>query len=221
VKKSFFLLLLITYNLLLITSSHALPFASKLNRGNGLYDRGLFDRAQNVYEGILAKKNDPLAKYNLGNALFRQGKFAEAEKLFAAVSGEAGLRPRALYNLGNAEFRQENYEGAVRSYEEALKAKPNDEDTLYNMALAKKLMNMPKQQRPKQNKQDNKQGRQKQKPPPKDQDKKQQEKQQQQQPSKQGMNKEDANRILQGLGDNEKHKGKQVKGRGAGNGEDW
>jgi tetratricopeptide (TPR) repeat protein len=211
--------LLITYNLLLITSSHALPFASRLNRGNGLYDRGLFDRAQNVYEGILTKKNDPLAKYNLGNTLYRQGKFADAEKAFAAISGEAGLAPRALYNLGNAEFRQENYEGAVRSYEEALKAKPNDEDTSYNLALAKKLMNLPKKQRPKQNKQDKKQDQQKQQQQ-KGQDKKQQDQKKQQQ-NKQGMNKEDANRILQSLGNNEKHKGKRVEGRGRGGGEDW
>jgi Ca-activated chloride channel family protein len=220
-KKTPLLLALITYNLLFITASHALPFASQLNRGNGLYDRGLFDRAQNVYEGMLAKKNDPLAKYNLGNALYRQGKFADAEKAFAAVSGEAGLAPRALYNLGNAEFRQEDYEGAVRSYEDALKAKPNDEDTLYNLALAKKLLNLPKQQRPKQNKQDKKQGQRKQKPQPKDQDKKQPGQRKQRQQNKQGMNKEDANRILQSIGNNEKHKGKQVNGRGAGGAEDW
>jgi Ca-activated chloride channel homolog len=220
-KKIVFILALITYNLILSTSSLALPFASPLNRGNSLYARGLFDRAQSVYEGILAKKEDPLAKYNLGNTLYRQGKFADAEKMFAAVSGEASLRPQALYNMGNTQFRQENYEGAVRSYENALKVKPNDEDTLYNLALAKKLMSLPKQQRPKQNKQDKKQDQQqKQKQQPKDQDKKRPEQQKQQQ-GKQGMNKEDANRILQSIGNNEKHKGKRVEGRGTGGGEDW
>ncbi|OGC12179.1 hypothetical protein A3K48_06920 [candidate division WOR-1 bacterium RIFOXYA12_FULL_52_29] len=212
-KKRIIFITITAYYLSLITAVHALPFESRLNKGNGFYDRGLFDRAQNVYESILARKKDPLAKYNLGNALYRQGKYAESEKIFETVSGEAadkGLVHKALYNKGNAQFRQENYEGAVNSYEQALKFKDKDQDTLYNLALAKKLLKMPKNQRPKQNKQKQQQ------------QKKPQQKQPQSEPQKKnGLNKQDAERILQGLGNNEKHQGKRKNGKGAGSGEDW
>ncbi|MFH1389419.1 MAG: tetratricopeptide repeat protein [Candidatus Margulisiibacteriota bacterium] len=220
-KKLIILFLLIAYSLSL-RPAYAIPFESRLNKGNGLYNRGLFDRAQKVYEGL---PKDPLAKYNLGNSLYRQGKFAESEKVFAAVTREASgrdLAQKALYNQGNARFRQENYEGAVNSYEQALRVKPKDRDTLYNLALAKKLLKMPKNQRPRQNKnkkdKQEKQGKNNEKDKS---DKKENKPQSGNQQNKQGLSKQDAERILQGLGNNEKHQGKKVKGKGAGNGEDW
>ncbi|HVN67738.1 MAG TPA: tetratricopeptide repeat protein [Candidatus Sulfotelmatobacter sp.] len=211
-RRLYYLLLFI---IMLTGIAEALPFRSEINRGNDLYKRGLFDQAEKKYDLALKKRTDKRALYDLGDALYQQAKYAESEKTFGLLTAEAQnskLREAALYNLGNAQFRQENYEGAVRSYEEALKIIPNDEDARYNLELAKKMLKMPKQKRPKQDR------NQKDKEKEKDKDKAQKPQPQQ---NKQGLSKEDAERILQGISGNEKHKAKLAKGKGGNNDKDW
>jgi Ca-activated chloride channel homolog len=179
--------------ILLAGCACALPFESDLNKGNGLYHRGQFDRAGAVYEKLDGAKS----RFNLGNTLYKQAKFDESEKIFSALTFEAadkGTKEKYFYNLGNAQFKQQNYAGAVKSYEDALNLVPGDKDAQYNLELAKKMLQMPKQ------------------PKGKGEGKKDEQKQEQKQEQKKqsGMNKEDAERILQGIS-NEKHRTKPVK----------
>ncbi|KAF0133003.1 MAG: tetratricopeptide repeat protein [Candidatus Saganbacteria bacterium] len=185
----------------------ALPFENDITKGNRFYNKGEYDKAGETYLKKLESRKNDIALFNYGDALYKQGKFAESEKVFNTLTQEARdekLKEKAFYNQGNAQFRQENYQGAVDSYSNALKIDPNDKDAAYNLALAKK-------QRPKQ-----KQGQDKRETLPAGRQEKQK-----QEKSKKGMSKEDAERILQGISSDEKHKGKKVKGKGAGNGPDW
>lgn len=209
--------------LLAISSAQALPFRSELNRANDLYRRALYESAEAKYNGIVEKTKDEKALFDLGDALYRQNKFDESGKLFEQITKEASdraLKEKAFYNLGNSQFRREDYQGAVNSYEQALKLAPNDDDSKYNLELAKKLLKMPKQNRPKQN---NKQKNDKDKNNKGKGEKGKGEQRKQPQPSKggQGMNKEDAERILQGLSNNEKHRAKRVKAGEGKNEYDW
>jgi tetratricopeptide (TPR) repeat protein len=200
--------------LMVVTIAHALPFQSKLNKGNDLYHRGLFARSAQVYNDILSKQQDNKALFNLGNSLYQQGKYSESEQLFTRVSAEATdlkLKEKALYNVGNARFRQENYQGAVNAYTGALKIDPQDEDARYNLELAKKLLKTPPKQRPKQNKKEEKNN----------QNKNQNKEKQKQEQQKQQLSKEDAARILQGLNNDGKHKAKKMKAGQGKNDQDW
>jgi Ca-activated chloride channel homolog len=206
----------------------ALPFRSDLNRGNDLYKKGDYPQAGQVYNKILQKKaNDQKAKFNLGDSLYKEGEYKESQTVFEELSKKAidkNLRHASYYNLGNSFFKQEDYKSAIGAYEEALKIDPKDKDAQFNLALAKKMLTMPKQQKDKQqNKDQNKKQKPDDKSGKKDQDKDKEGKQNQQKQPKPGqMSKEDAMRILNALDDQEKHKTQKTKtGRGNGDVKDW
>ena len=198
----------------------ALPFKSQINQGNDYYKKGEYKKAAGKYGEVLQKKKEPLALFNLGDAIYKEGNFSESEKIFSVLTKEAvnnRLREAVLYNLGNAQFRQENYQGAINSYEEALKIDEKDQEAKYNLELARKMLNNPKKQAQKKQEENNKnKGKDKQKS--KGEDEKQGKNKQQ---NKSGLKKEDAERILQGIKDDEKHKAKTVRGKGGNNGPDW
>ncbi|MFH1096984.1 MAG: tetratricopeptide repeat protein [Candidatus Desantisbacteria bacterium] len=200
--KRWQILLVILLILSMANTSLALPFENDITKGNRFYHKKMFDRAGEFYSKAMEKKKSDIATFNLGNSRYKQGRFSEAEKIFATIP----QNEKACYNQGNSCFRQKDYQNAINSYTKALKIDPNDRDATYNLKLAKKMLKMQKQQKPKQDKQN------------------QQKKQQQMDKEKsqgKGIAKEDAERILQGISSDEKHKGREVKGKGAGGGRDW
>lgn len=198
---------------LVASQAAALPFRSDLNKGNDHYRKGEYSQAQDKYNKILEKKSSELkARFNLGDALYKQGKFSESENIFSALTSEAQdvkLKEPSFYNMGNAQFRQENYAGAVQAYEAALKIDPKDEDARYNLALAQKMLKMPKKEKEKQKAEKQKSRQEKDKEKAKAQEKTQK------------LNREDAERILQGINGNEKHKAPKVKAGKGNNEKDW
>jgi Ca-activated chloride channel family protein len=127
--------------------------------------------------------------YNLGIGLYRLGAFDNAAFNFqqaAEKSNSAVLKEKSLYNLGNSLFKKEDYETAIKAYEAALKIDSEDEDTKFNLALAKKKLEQ--QQNQDQNKddqnKDQKNKDQQNKDNKDDQDKKDQDKQNQDQQNK-------------------------------------
>ncbi|OIP37351.1 hypothetical protein AUJ95_08245 [Candidatus Desantisbacteria bacterium CG2_30_40_21] len=188
--------------LFLVNISFALPFENDITKGNRFYHKKMFDRAGEIYSKAMKKKKSDIATFNLGNSYYKQGKFAEAERIFATIP----QKEKACYNQGNSCFRQENYQNAIDAYTRALKIDPNNRDAAYNLKLAKKMLKMKKQQKPKQDKQN-----QQKKQPQKDKEKNQ----------AKGLSKEDAERILQGISSDEKHKGREVKRKDAGGWRDW
>lgn len=84
-----------------------------------------------------------IASYNLGNSIYRQKQAAEAKFQFAKaikVAKSKADKHKAFHNLGNCLMTEKNYEGAVDAYKNALRNNPNDEETRYNFALAKKML---------------------------------------------------------------------------------
>ncbi|HEX2616026.1 MAG TPA: hypothetical protein VHL57_00715, partial [Flavobacteriales bacterium] len=96
---------------------------------------------------------------------------------------------------------QKKYEEAVRSYKEALRRVPNDDDTRYNLLYAMKLLEKQKQQ---QNKD--------QKPDEQKQDQKQQQQQQPKpKPEPERIDKQDAMRMLDAMQQQEKDTQQKVR----------
>lgn len=90
----------------------------------------------------LDPKNET-AKYNLGTAYYGKEKNAEAMLRFkqAAITATTKAeKHRAFHNLGNTFMNEEKYQEAVDSYKNALRNNPNDEETRYNLALAKDML---------------------------------------------------------------------------------
>lgn len=123
---------------------------------------------KNTYEGVLfidqsesskaeqsfrtASAQDTLnaiADYNLGNTLFEIGAAEESFGHFKAASQKATserLSHQAFHNMGNVFMKRKEYENAVQAYKEALKKNPDDDETRYNYALAKKMLEDEQQQ---------------------------------------------------------------------------
>ena len=154
-----------------------------------------------------------VSDYNLGNTLFKLGATEESfghYKTASVKSNNESIEHQAFHNIGNVYMQRKEYENAVQAYKEALKRNPDDDETRYNYALAKKMLEDEQQNQDQDQKQNQEQ----------QQDQKQDQKQDQQNEGGDGENEED-----QGDGDskedrsddegkNQKEKEEQKKGDG-------
>ncbi len=100
-----------------------------------------------------------VASYNLGNAIYRQNQFSESKIAFANALKNIRTYPqkhKAFHNLGNVFMKEKDYSQAVEAYKNALRNNPEDEETRYNYALAKKMLkdNPPKDDKNKEKNKD-------------------------------------------------------------------
>tara|TARA_B110000977_G_C11026963_1_gene473595 strand:- start:497 stop:1402 length:906 start_codon:yes stop_codon:yes gene_type:complete len=145
-SKNLLVLFVFAFGILLSAQSER-----KITRnGNTQYEIGNFVEAEINYKKAL-EQNPALveAQFNLGDALVKQERYEEALASFDAVSTtteDAALKASAFHNKGNVQLKQQDLEGAIASYEEALRANPKDHQTRYNYAYAKKQLKQQQQQ---------------------------------------------------------------------------
>ncbi len=83
------------------------------------------------------------ALYNLGNTHFLDKQYDEASQRFFQTQKFATTKEakhKAFHNMGNVYMQKKEYEKAVEAYKNGLRNNPEDEETRYNYALAKKLL---------------------------------------------------------------------------------
>ena len=103
-----------------------------------------FIAAEVDYRKAIAKSGEnSAAPYNLGNAYYENETYNEAFGRFKEA-GEASTskadKHKAYHNMGNVFMKRKDYAKAVEAYKEALRNDPTDEETRYNLALAKELL---------------------------------------------------------------------------------
>tara|TARA_R100000353_G_scaffold18871_2_gene17469 strand:- start:20537 stop:21412 length:876 start_codon:yes stop_codon:yes gene_type:complete len=94
-------------------------------------------------KAISLNPNSETAKYNLGTAYYSKAKNAQAMLRFKQAAGTATTKAekhRAFHNLGNTFMNEKKYTEAVEAYKNALRNNPNDDETRYNLALAKDML---------------------------------------------------------------------------------
>jgi Ca-activated chloride channel homolog len=212
-----------------------------IHEGNKQYENKKFGEAEKEYSKALNKNKDSYkGAFNLGDAYYQQGKYEQAAEQFQLLTHRATSKDtlsKAFHNLGNALLKSKKYEEGVNAYKNALKNNPNDEETRYNLAYAQQMLKQQQQQNKDKNKdqkkddkenKDNKEQQNKDKNDEKDkkendkkenkeQDKKDENKEnkQEEKPKKEEISKEDANRLLDALQNDEKnlqYKRKKAKG---------
>ncbi len=103
-----------------------------------------FIGAEADYRRAISKSTENIAApYNLGNAYYNRESFSEAFGRFkqaGELATEKGDKHRAFHNMGNVFMKNKEYQKAVEAYKEALRNNPNDEETRYNLALAKEML---------------------------------------------------------------------------------
>ncbi|SDW90869.1 tetratricopeptide repeat protein [Aequorivita viscosa] len=129
-------------------------------------------------KAISLNPKSEVAKYNLGTAYYGKEKNAEAMLRFkqaATTATTKAQKHQAFHNLGNTFMNEKKYQEAVESYKNALRNNPNDDQTRYNLALAKDMLekNPPPPEDKDDKKEDNKDNKEQEKDrDQKDQDKK-------------------------------------------------
>lgn len=148
-----------------------------LPKGNEEFAEKKYADAEANYRISQSKfKKKAVSSYNLGTSIYKQNQHSEAKYHFAKAIQDAKTKPekhKAFHNLGNVLMKEKEYQGAVEAYKNALRNNPNDEETRYNYALAKKMLkDNPPPEKPKENKKDQeKDKKEEKKEPEKDNDK--------------------------------------------------
>jgi tetratricopeptide (TPR) repeat protein len=217
-----------TVILFIITFSGSLTaqtVRSHISEGNQVYKKGHFTDAEVEYKKALEKNpKSKEAQFNLGNSYYKQQRFDEALKEYGNTGSEMKSpeeRAETYYNLGNTLYSSNKFQEAVEAYKRSLKLNPNDDDTRYNLQMARTKLKQQEQQ--KQDKkqdqkqdqqQDQKKDQQQQNQKQNQQQKQEQQKQEQAQPQKKNqMPKQEADRILEALRNNEKEIQKNLRKR--------
>ena len=169
----------IVYGVLFISIA---AFAQKkdknLSKGNEEFASKKYAEAEAEYRISQSKTaKNAIAAYNMGNSIYRQNQISESKASFLKAienSNNRSQKHQAFHNLGNALLKEKDYSQAIEAYKNALRNNPEDEQTRYNYALAKKMLkdNPPKKDDKKDNKKDKKDDKKDDKNKEKDKDKK-------------------------------------------------
>jgi Ca-activated chloride channel homolog len=213
-------------------SSYAQTDKKFIRKGNREYDKNKYPESEISYRKAVDKnKQSPDAVFNTGDALYKQNKFEDAGKQFIESTGQTDNKLKksdGYYNLGNSLLKANKFPESIDAYKNSLKLNPGNLEAKYNLAYAAdQLKKQQEQQKDKQgkDKQDNKDEKNNKKDQNKDQkdqndknkDQKNQQndqnknQNQQQQQQNQQISKEDAQRLLNSLANDEKNVQEKVK----------
>lgn len=221
-------------------------FIGTANKGTEAYRAQDYKSALELYRTAEADNpTSPELDYNIATVLHQEGGFEEAIKKYeqSLRTELVPLEAAAHYNMGNTYYRMGDYQNAIKAYQEALELNPDDMDAKFNLELARKMLKEQikpqnqqndQQDQQQQNQDQNQQNQDEQSQDQQDQQQQQnqqdqqnqdqQEQQQQTQPQDKPMSKEDAERILNALKDDEQDLQKKVRRetvRGEYSGKDW
>ena len=154
--------------------------------GNQLVNEDAFVEAEMAYrQAISENPSSAIGAYNLANSYYSKGSFEEAlyrQQEVVNTSTSKDEKHRAFHNIGNILMKNKKCKEAVEAYKSALRNDPTDDETRYNLGLAKECAEQ-QQQNQDQNKDENKDN--------KDQKDENKEDQDQKDKDKEGDNKED------------------------------
>jgi tetratricopeptide (TPR) repeat protein len=163
-----------------------------------------FIQAEGDYRRAISKsRENTVAPYNLGTAYYKKEHYEEAFSRFKQAGESASEKTekhKAFHNMGNVFMKNEEYDKAVEAYKEALRNDPSDEETRYNLALAKELAKKEKDQEKKGENEDKKDQQ--------DQEEKEEEKKEDQQQQENKENQEEGDQEKE---DNKEGEGEQKK----------
>ena len=248
-KMIFFLIL----NILFAISAFAQSGHKQVTEGNKLYAEEKYDEANNKYrDALIYSPESPIINFNIGDVQYKKRNFEEAVKSYekSTFSDEIKVQSGSYYNIGNTLYKMGKLPESILAYKKALELNPEDKDAKYNLEYVRAKLKDKSEKQPQENQQQKQQQeeQQQQDQPNQDKDqnseeqeKEQQERQEQQQSNQENqqdseeqqqeqaaepkeISKEDAERLLDALKNEEKDLLKEQKPRRRGRpfrGKDW
>jgi tetratricopeptide (TPR) repeat protein len=127
--------------LILVVAGAQTEVRSLVRQGNGFYLRQKYEQALSFYQRAEVLEPDNLIiHYNLGNSYYRLGRYADAvsELSLATVNKNPKARAQAFYNLGNTFYRAGRLDQAIKAFTMALLANPKDRQAKENLEFCLK-----------------------------------------------------------------------------------
>lgn len=175
---------------------------SLIRQGNKAYNTGKYEEAEKNYRKALEMNRESFpGQFNLGTAVYQKKNYKESANIYSSLAGknlDKKTKAKILHNLGNSLLEGKEYEKSIAAYKNALLNDPSDIDTKYNLEYAKMML---KKQQQQQQQQQNQKKDQKDK---QDQNQKDKQDQQKQPPDQKKISKEDAERMLEAMKNDEK-----------------
>ena len=112
-----------------------------IEEANKAYQDEKYQKSAALWKGL--KKKTPQRDYDMGNAYYKAKQYDKALDAYGKAKGVD--EAQRLHNVGNSYFQQKKLDEAIKSYEEALKIQ-EDEETRFNLDLAKKQKEEQKKQ---------------------------------------------------------------------------
>ena len=185
-----------------------------LRQGNRNYEKGEYKEAEKDYRKALEiNKESVTGQFNLGTAVYKNKNYEEATRIYGSLADKKNdkeTQAKVLHNLGNSLMQSKEYEKSILAYKNALKNDPKNVDTKYNLEYAKMMLKKQQQQQ-QQNKDNKDQKKDKEDKKDQKQDQNQKNDQQKQPPDQKKISKEDADRMLEALKNDEKRTMQKVK----------
>jgi Ca-activated chloride channel family protein len=191
-----------------------------IRQGNREYEKDKFSESEISYRRALDKnKTSGDAVFNSGDALYKQKKYEDAGKQFIEshkMIEEKDKRSASMYNLGNSLLMANKLKESIEAYKNSLKMNPQSMEAKYNLAYAQDMLKKQEEQQQQQQQQQQDKDNQDQKkdqeqPKQNDQEKKDNNQQDQQQQQQQSISREDAERLLNAIANDEKNVQEKVK----------
>jgi Ca-activated chloride channel homolog len=195
-----------------------------IRQGNRVYEKDKFSESEILYRKALDKnKESGDAIFNSGDALYKQKKYEDAGKQFIEshrMNEDKNKKSSSLYNLGNSLLMANKLQESIEAYKNSLRLKPDNLEAKYNLAHAQDLLKEQQQQQQEQQNKDNqdqkkdqdkKESNNNQDQNKDNQDKQNNDQQQDKQNQQQAISKEDAERLLNAIANDEKNVQEKVK----------
>lgn len=117
--------------------------------GKKAYSEGKYEEAYENFVNAqrIAPEGIDLSK-DIGTAAYRKGEFDKAENIFSNSTGSGNNQQdaRKWHNTGNSQMKQKKYTDALESYKKSLRLDPNNRETRYNYAEAKRRLELQQDQ---------------------------------------------------------------------------
>lgn len=122
---------------------------------NELMDDNNFISAEKEYRRAISEQPTSVAgSYNLGNSYYKKGNYEEAlyrQQQAAKNATDKADKHKAFHNIGNILMKNKKCKEAVEAYKSALRNDPTDDETRYNLGLAKECAEQQKDEQPDEN----------------------------------------------------------------------
>jgi len=112
-------------------------FRPNIRQGNQALKQGKLEEARQRYFNAQSERPEsPYPAYNLGNTYYYEGNFEEALKFYdqaATLAKDVFTKSIVAYNRGCALYRLKKEEEAIEAFKEVLRLRPSDMDAKYNL----------------------------------------------------------------------------------------